>query len=975
MKSGLLSEAGGRFTTLPRTVVLATVLLALASASLSAAEPAAPAIAQPGPQAIGTPAIQRYEPDLEVYPRNFAVTQGPSGIVYVGNAEGVLSFDGTRWRLHEVNDQELVRALAHDGRGRLYVGGYDGFGYIQTPAGPGSEYVDLTGAFNIENPDFADIWQLEVTPEGVFFLALNDLFWLNPETGETRHWTHSGRFGAMARIDGEVFVQYRGEGLRVWRNEDFQPVPGSGALVEQLFDLLALPGGGFLSTARDGRWMTFRDGEVGELDAPDGLPESSYFTAATPLAGGLIALGSIDGWLYFLDPEERTVESFRLARDWIAGLHPSGEGGLIAQTDHETLYIRWPAKWTAWSADQGLTGSVMEVMRWHGRWLVISNGGALLSTAGGKPAFEPLPWTDFEAWDFLPLGDGSGLFADSYTLKHVDIDGVLQELDAVQYPRVIVPSSHDASLFYVGAEDGIHVLRRTAAGFRHLMARIEGLAAVFSIVEIDAGRVLLGTQGNGVYEAQFAPDFGSVDLVERNAGIEFDDAMHADLALIDGRVHALTEDALWRWNGEGFEAAEVGGLESVRTDGKYLEVRQAPDGELWAFDFSNLYRRDPGGAWAEMEIGPLYRGAISSIDFDSSGRVFIGASGGVVIFDPSAPDLTQIGYDVMLRSVRFDDRSGQIRQLALGTEHDVPAGASSVRFDYSLPGLNGRSEIRYRARLRGSEPEFSDWEASSQYSYINLPPGEYAFEVVAQGPSGDISEIEPFQFRVVPPWYRSPWILNLRWPAAAGLVVLLIWLYMRARVWRLEGERKRLASKVRQRTQALVAANRKLKQMAEIDELTGIANRRSFDQYLRQQIAQCHASERPLALALVDLDEFKPYNDRHGHLAGDRVLRDIARCLSDGFGERESLVARFGGDEFAAVLPGQDVHSAAALAERIREHCSQLCGGVELSVGIAAVRPGQAVDSVGMLEAADAQLYEIKRTGRNGVSTAWVSGG
>ncbi|MEX2498278.1 MAG: GGDEF domain-containing protein [Wenzhouxiangellaceae bacterium] len=945
---------------------MASTLIALAVAASAFVSVAAVA-ATP----IGTPAIQHFAPGLDVYPRNFAVTQGPSGIVYVGNAEGVLSFDGTRWHRHATSDDELVRTLAHDGDGRLYVGGYNGFGYFETPLGPDSEYIDLVPEFGITDPDFADIWQLEITSRGVFFLALNTLFWLDPDTGATRRWAHPGRFGAIGEIDGEIFIQYRGEGLRVWRDGEFEPVANTQALSEQVYELLALPGGGFLTTARDGGWRIFRDGEVSEFHHPEALPQSSYFTSAAALDDGLIALGSIDGWLYFLDTVNHSFESFRLARDWIADLHATREGGLIAQTDLETLYIRWPAKWTAWGADHGLTGNVMEVLRWRDRWLVISNGGALMSTSAMPVDFEPTPWTDFEAWDFLPLDDGTGLFAESYVVKHVDLDGVIQEIDSVQYPRVIVPYSADESVFFVGTEDGLSVIRRAADGFEHVLSSTDDPGAVFSIVEREPGLLMLGTQGQGVFEARFDASFETLDLTERNQGIVYGDAEYADLALLGGQVHAVTEDSIWRFNGEDFEPARLEGLEEIRRQGRHLEVREGPEETLWAYDFGNLHRFT-GRGWQEMDIGPLYRGALSSIDFDDTGRVFVGASGGVVIFDPGASELDYTGNDVMLRSVELDDRSGEIRHLTPGTRHSVPAGPFAIRFEYSLPGVNGRSEVRYKARLSGYEPDFTGWEPTSQYTYINLQPGEYAFEVLARGPSGRVSEIEPFEFRVVPPWHKAPWILNLRWPGVALLFALLIWLYMRARVWRLEGERKRLATKVRQRTQALVAANRKLKEMAEIDQLTGIANRRSFDQYLRQQIAQCHADRRPMALALIDLDQFKPYNDRHGHLAGDQVLRDIAHCLGEGFGNDESLIARFGGDEFAAVLPGRDLESARALAERARGYCAKACAEVNLSIGIAAVRPGRQVDSVGLLQAADHQLYEIKRAGRNGVATAWV---
>nr|WP_240956193.1 GGDEF domain-containing protein [Wenzhouxiangella sp. XN79A] len=173
---------------------------------------------------------------------------------------------------------------------------------------------------------------------------------------------------------------------------------------------------------------------------------------------------------------------------------------------------------------------------------------------------------------------------------------------------------------------------------------------------------------------------------------------------------------------------------------------------------------------------------------------------------------------------------------------------------------------------------------------------------------------------------------------------------------------------VDERTRALEAANRQLKVLAEVDDLTGVANRRRLDAFLRQALDRCRRRHRPLAVALVDLDRFKPFNDRHGHLAGDRALRSVAESLDRVFGDDERLVARFGGDEFVIVMPGVDRDEAVALAEQARSALKSLGVDLKFSIGIAVAGIGSRPEPAELVEAADRQMYVAKKAGRDGVS-------
>ena len=177
----------------------------------------------------------------------------------------------------------------------------------------------------------------------------------------------------------------------------------------------------------------------------------------------------------------------------------------------------------------------------------------------------------------------------------------------------------------------------------------------------------------------------------------------------------------------------------------------------------------------------------------------------------------------------------------------------------------------------------------------------------------------------------------------------------------------------------LAEAHRQLGEMARRDALTGLVNRRGLDDLLSRLSLQARDVGGASSLIMVDVDRFKSFNDRHGHLAGDACLRRVAEAIEASVRYPHDVAARFGGEEFAVLLPGTDEAGAALVAERVREAVARLAlphdaspdGVVTVSAGIACVR-GEAVD-VGcedLLRSADRALYAAKGAGRNRIVMA-----
>jgi diguanylate cyclase (GGDEF)-like protein len=174
----------------------------------------------------------------------------------------------------------------------------------------------------------------------------------------------------------------------------------------------------------------------------------------------------------------------------------------------------------------------------------------------------------------------------------------------------------------------------------------------------------------------------------------------------------------------------------------------------------------------------------------------------------------------------------------------------------------------------------------------------------------------------------------------------------------------------------LLSANKQLEVLASQDGLTEIANRRHFDVYLATELARARRTKQTVALALCDVDFFKPYNDHYGHQAGDMCLQRVAAALQSACRRPADLVARYGGEEFALVLPETELNGAVQVAETARKGVEQLkvthehsaaASHVSISAGVAAQLPGMTFTAEQLIRAADEALYQAKHLGRNRV--------
>jgi diguanylate cyclase (GGDEF)-like protein len=352
---------------------------------------------------------------------------------------------------------------------------------------------------------------------------------------------------------------------------------------------------------------------------------------------------------------------------------------------------------------------------------------------------------------------------------------------------------------------------------------------------------------------------------------------------------------------------------------------------------------------------------------EADGTVWIGTSGGLSRFKPRpriAPEAPPEAVFTKLVMGR-EDVSGQ-RDPSFGTH------SNTLVARYAAPNAPRENGVVFRYRLEGANSSWTE-TAQRELRFAQLAPGAYRLEIEARDSDGVWSgHGAEFRFEILTPWYRTWWFIGICALIPVSLVLGLLQLRILA-ARRREQELQRI---VVEKTADLRRVNEELLRLSSVDSLTGLANRRVFDQTLKMECARLKRTGSSVSLLMIDIDHFKALNDSQGHQRGDEYLKLVGSELARLAKRQLDVAARYGGEEFAVILPETNADGAAQFAKSVPlaiaalglpHAASSVAPFLTVSVGVATATLDCHCSPEELVAAADQALYQAKRSGRNRV--------
>ena len=927
----------------------------------------------------GAPLMRRYLPqDYDAPPQHWAIATDADGRLYVGNSAGVLRYDGDRWDLTPLPGADPVRKVVAGADGRIYVGSHDTFGWLEPLPGGTLAYRELLTAAGLvgDARRIGIIWQVIATADGMYFRSERALHFLAYDHRRSTHWPLGDDQRVIYPDKQALFSRIEGVGFTRLVDGRFVPEPGADVFASRrLLGLIPQPGwrlligdeGFYRADASGIRPMPANAGAVLRTHTP---------YAVRTLGTGDFVVSTLSGPLLRFSADGQLRERIHASAYTVLAMGSDREGGLWAATEAELLRMSIPSPWSSIDVRQGLQGTVAD-FEWHdgALWLATSRGLARMRAGSdGQIQPEALNWVDLEGFALagtdngLLIGHQEGLLVldpgatTPRTLFKSDTESVLE----------LVPSRFQPGVTYALGTTSLMTVRLVDGRWQTGRNWPLGGARASGLVEVASGELWFGDSRGGPQRWVFdinGTRRPKITVFDQATGFDAGTGAGSRVFAIDGRVHTTSRGGVMRFDAGRFTVAPAGSLPPV-DHVQELDIAETALGTV-AFTRHQIWLRAARQAqWRQQHPGSPLAAGFRRLRLSRDGVMRVSTWNGLLQFDPRQPEPPVAPLALRFDSIATQDADG--RELGLldpmAAQGSVRAG-DGLAFRYSMVSMDSAPSYRWRLIGPGQTGEWSDWGARDM-AIAAAVAGEHVLAVQARTTSGRTAAPLVYRYRVLPPWYLRWWarLAALVLIVAAG--ILLVREVVRRRTLRFKRINSELEARIDARTHQLEVLNQQLSALATQDALTGIANRRAMEDGLQREWVSALQSQQPLSVLMIDVDFFKHYNDAHGHLEGDALLQSIADTLRDLHDPDRELLARFGGEEFALLLPGISQDTALVKAETIRAAVQQRVPQITISIGVAGYVPTADAEAIDLLRRADAALYKAKAAGRNRVEAA-----
>jgi len=756
------------------------------------------------------PLIRNYNPKEYGAAFNYwAIAQDRRGVMYFGNWNGVLEYDGVSWRLISTPNKSGVRSLAVDENGRIYVGAVGDLGYLAPDSLGDMHFISLLDHVKPENREFNEVWYSYATSQGVYFRT--DKILLRWANNRMQTWKPRTSFSGLFVVRDRVYIQQWGVGLLELAGDSLRLAGGGARFAdERIYVMLPYAEAKILVGTRE-QGLFWYDGISFQTFQTD--PATAAFLRENQLSHGAVlpddtfALATLRGGGAIMDRHGH----LRQVLDKAAGLHDNDvnfifadrQGAIWLAQGRRIARVETASPLSFYGEPAGIKDFVSSILRHDGTLYVATGLGVFyLPSRPGRtnspqperaPAFRPIAGITAQSWSLLAAGK---------TLLAATNDGVYQIADARAifvkesvgdsfFSMFLHRSKQDSNRVYVGLRDGLASLRYDSATAKWIdEGRIRGIhEPIWSIVESEDGRLWLGTEAQGVLRVNFSDGNSNSSRWNQNPQVERFDFQHGlpkgwvGVYAMSTRTIFTSDQGLFRFDREMNRFFPDSTYGSMFADGsRDIEVvAEDHQGNVWlgseeAAEINRTLRQPDGSYLPEKGSSlQLAKTAIWTIylknDPADNGIVWFGGPDGLVRYDATIPKRETVDYPALIRRVTIPHQAGRDSILFAGTAYPIdepsevlrstPPSLSyahnALRFECAAPSFDEESANQFQYFLEGFDQGWSAWSKATEKDYTNLAEGEYRFRVRAKNVYQHESREAVFAFKILPPWYRTWW--------------------------------------------------------------------------------------------------------------------------------------------------------------------------------------------------------------------------